>query len=222
MALALLSSNPLLDSISSFSDFDDMTSLLQNFQTNLLSDSQSLLCHSFLSNTLHNHTSIGAGLVNQAFRELDGEALDTPKVDVKESPDAFEFIASVPGLDKEDMQVQVRGKDVLTITGKRTREERDADDSNRVVREFRSFKRSFRLPRGVSTKKIKAAARNGVLTVTVPKRTTPQKARGSGPANPKVTAEGKDEPAGVAKRGGLNGEQPASKRRKAVRFAPGI
>ncbi|CAI5998626.1 unnamed protein product [Closterium sp. NIES-64] len=104
-----------------------------------------------------------------ADAHLDNDSLGVPEVVVEEYPDAIKIVATVPGLEKKDLQVQVRGKDVVTISGKRTREERDNDDSNRVVKEFSSFERSFRLPRDVSTKQVTAAARNGVLTVTVPK-----------------------------------------------------
>ncbi|CAI5495283.1 unnamed protein product [Closterium sp. Naga37s-1] len=138
---------------------------------NLLGDTQSLLSHSLYNNPLRNLTFIGGNPVNQALRELDNDSLGVPEVVVKEYPDAIKIVATVPGLEKKDLQVQVRGKDVVTISGKRTREERDNDDSNRVVKEFSSFERSFRLPRDVSTKQVTAAARNGVLTVTVPKRT---------------------------------------------------
>ncbi|CAI5501228.1 unnamed protein product [Closterium sp. Naga37s-1] len=178
MALALLSSNPFADSISSLSDFDNVTSMLEDFPSDLLSDSPTLLSHSLHSHPLRNLISIAGNRGTQALRELDNDSLGVPKVAVEETPDAIKFVATVPGLEKKDMQVQVRGKDVLTITGKRTREERDGDDSNRVVKEFSSFKRSFRLPRGVTTKMVTAVARNGVLTVTVPKKTSPKETSG--------------------------------------------
>ncbi|CAI5467960.1 unnamed protein product [Closterium sp. Yama58-4] len=174
--------------------------------------------HPLHSDPLRNLISIGGNPVTQALRELDDDSLCVPKVVVEEFPDAFKFIATVPGLEKKDMQVQVRGKDVLTITGKRTREERDGDDSNRVVKEFSSFKRSFRLPRGVSTKKVTAVARNGVLTVTVPKKTSSKVTSGRSVAHRNANAVAKDN---ISKQGGLNGEQRVSKRRKVVHFAPG-
>ncbi|CAI5983918.1 unnamed protein product [Closterium sp. NIES-65] len=180
-------------------------------------DAHSLLSHSLYNNPLRNLTFIGGNPVNQALRELDNDSLGVPEVVVKEYPDAIKIVATVPGLEKKDLQVQVRGKDVVTISGKRTREERDNDDSNRVVKEFSSFERSFRLPCDVSTKQVTAAAWNGVLTVTVPKRTSCKQTSGRRLANPNAKGKAKD----VQKQGGLSGEQRVSKKRKVVHFAPG-
>ncbi|CAI5986763.1 unnamed protein product [Closterium sp. NIES-65] len=180
-------------------------------------DAHSLLSHSIYNNPLRNLTFIGGNPVNQALRELDNDSLGVPEVVVEEYPDAIKIVATVPGLEKKDLQVQVRGKDVVTISGKRTREERDNDDSNRVVKEFSSFERSFRLPRDVSTKQVTAAARNGVLTVTVPKRTSCKQTSGRRLANPNAKGKAKD----VQKQGGLSGEQRVSKKRKVIHFAPG-
>eukprot|EP00270_Netrium_digitus_P007944 TRINITY_DN2335_c0_g1_i1.p1 TRINITY_DN2335_c0_g1~~TRINITY_DN2335_c0_g1_i1.p1 ORF type:complete len:150 (+),score=30.46 TRINITY_DN2335_c0_g1_i1:250-699(+) len=101
-------------------------------------------------------------------------------VDVKESSSAYSFIADVPGLKREEVKVQVEGN-LLSISGKRTREERESTDKyHRVERSAGSFLRRFRLPEDSDLGKISAATEDGVLTVTVPKIPPPE------PKRPKV------------------------------------
>ena len=49
-------------------------------------------------------------------------------VDVKETPQAYEFVADLPGLKREEVKVQVEAGNVLTISGERTREEKKQSD----------------------------------------------------------------------------------------------
>jgi HSP20 family protein len=78
----------------------------------------------------------------------------------------------MPGLDEKDIGVSLEER-VLTIEGRRAaeREEEDAETGCRHVESFRgSFRRSLRLPVEVDENAVTAAYRNGVLSVTLPKR----------------------------------------------------
>ena len=81
-----------------------------------------------------------------------------PTVDVVEDDQKLELYADVPGVKQEDLDISVE-KDVLTIKGER-----------KGARQPGSFSRSFTLPKHVDVDKIAASLKDGVLTLTLPKR----------------------------------------------------
>ncbi|KAL0449794.1 UNVERIFIED_CONTAM: class I heat shock protein [Sesamum latifolium] len=96
--------------------------------------------------------------------------LAATRVDWKETPEAHVFKADVPGLKKEEVKVEVEDGNVLQISGERTREKEEKNDTwHRVERSSGKFLRRFRLPENAKMDQIKASMENGVLTVTVPK-----------------------------------------------------
>jgi HSP20 family protein len=99
-----------------------------------------------------------------------GEALAyVPSVNVKETDQAFEVSAEVPGIKPEDIQVTL-SDGVLSIKGEKKEEKEETKGDYHVVeRRFGSFQRSFRLPRDVDPAKIAAKHKDGVLNITLPK-----------------------------------------------------
>ncbi|HEY2931994.1 MAG TPA: Hsp20/alpha crystallin family protein [Acidobacteriota bacterium] len=92
-----------------------------------------------------------------------------PPVDVRETPEAIEFIAEVPGFEKDQIDIRVEGGN-LTISGERKFEQKaDRDEYHRVERAYGRFQRVFTLPPTVEADKIKATLKNGVLSVILPK-----------------------------------------------------
>ncbi len=92
-----------------------------------------------------------------------------PAVDIKETKDAFIVTAEIPGMKAEDIDVSLTG-DLLTIKGEKKEEvEKEEGDYHLVERRYGSFQRTFRLPKEVDRKKLKAKHKNGVLYVTLPK-----------------------------------------------------
>ncbi|KAG2553078.1 17.4 kDa class I heat shock protein [Panicum virgatum] len=92
------------------------------------------------------------------------------RIDWKETPEAHVFKADVPGLKKEEVNVEVEDGNVLQISGERSKEQEEKNDRwHRVERSSGKFLRRFRLPENAKTEQIKASMENGVLTVTVPK-----------------------------------------------------
>lgn len=103
------------------------------------------------------------------------QAIANTAVDVKETPDAFVFHADLPGLKKDEVKVQIEDGNVLTITGERTREAKQENERfHRMERSTGKFLRRFRLPENAKVESITAAAKDGVLTVTVPKVPPPE------------------------------------------------
>lgn len=92
-----------------------------------------------------------------------------PSVNVKETEEAVEVTAEVPGLKPEEIEVVLSG-DILTIKGEKNEEkERKDGDYHLVERRFGSFQRSFRLPVEVDRQKLSATHKDGVLKVLLPK-----------------------------------------------------
>lgn len=92
------------------------------------------------------------------------------KTDVIEKDGRYELEADLPGFNKEDIHVDVKD-DVLTISAEHEEQASEKKDGKYIRRErgYSSYRRSFRVD-GVKQDDITAAYKNGVLTVTVPKR----------------------------------------------------
>ena len=92
-----------------------------------------------------------------------------PRMDVKETKNAFEIKADLPGMKKEDIKISIEDG-VLTIKGERRYEEEQKDEDRYYMeRAFGTFSRSFTLPTKVNEKDIKATYKDGVLSITLPK-----------------------------------------------------
>jgi HSP20 family protein len=98
-----------------------------------------------------------------------GEKRDwTTAIDVIKNEDHLVVRADKPGLEPDDIKIQVED-DILTVSGEHE-ESREEKDENFVRRERRygSFTRSIALPTGIHPDKIEATCKDGVLEVTVP------------------------------------------------------
>jgi len=92
-----------------------------------------------------------------------------PAMDLVEQDDAFVLHADLPGMNDEDVHVEVDG-DVLTISGERKAEHEAKNEGYvRVERSFGSFRRSLTLPDGVDPEQVAAKFERGVLEVRIPK-----------------------------------------------------
>ena len=93
-----------------------------------------------------------------------------PSVDIAETDAAFEVQATVPGLSREDIKIDLEdGK--LTISGARTLNKDDEGRNyRRVESAYGNFSRSFYLPENVDSDNIGAKYENGILLVTIPKK----------------------------------------------------
>lgn len=90
-----------------------------------------------------------------------------PRVDIRETEEAFLIDVELPGLGKKDVEITVE-KQVLTLSGERTpaSEEGTYHCSERLSGKF---SRSFTLPQNTDRSNVKARFQNGLLTLTVPK-----------------------------------------------------
>jgi len=102
------------------------------------------------------------------------EAAPRVKIDVTEQNGGFKVLAEIPGVKKEDIQVNVDG-DQVSITAE-VKREKDVKEGERVVHSERYFgkaSRAFRLGYEIDEAKVQAKYNDGVLELTLPKKQTP-------------------------------------------------
>jgi len=93
----------------------------------------------------------------------------TPAVDIYETADTIVMKAELPGVAREDIQIQIDGN-TLTLKGER-RFARDVQEESylRIERAYGSFHRSFALPATVQQENVRAVLKDGVLELVLPK-----------------------------------------------------
>jgi HSP20 family protein len=98
----------------------------------------------------------------------------SPAMDLSETAGAFVLRADLPGLDREDVSIEVKDN-VLTVAGERRDEhEEDRKGYYRVERAYGAFSRSLTLPHGVDAESVSARFDKGVLEVRIPKPIEPE------------------------------------------------
>jgi HSP20 family protein len=112
-------------------------------------------------------------LFNESLRtHAEESALTTwaPAVDIYETANELVVKADLPDVNEKDIDVRVENN-LLTIRGERKFEKSVSEENFlRVERTYGAFSRSFSLPNTVNAETIGAEYKNGVLTVTLPKR----------------------------------------------------
>ncbi|MBQ9494168.1 MAG: Hsp20/alpha crystallin family protein [Treponema sp.] len=107
-----------------------------------------------------------------------GTSFAMPKVDVKEEKDAYTMHMDLPGMSENDVNVEL-DHNVLTISShheESTEEKSDKkakkDAGKYLIRERRvsEFTRRFTLPDDVNGEHVAASFKNGVLTVSIPRK----------------------------------------------------
>jgi HSP20 family protein len=99
----------------------------------------------------------------------DIEAISAPAVDLYEEKDDIVVKAELPGMNKDDVEVNLSDH-TLTIKGEKKHEEEIKEENYyRSERSYGSFLRTLELPKDVHSEKVKASFKNGVLEVRLPK-----------------------------------------------------
>jgi HSP20 family protein len=100
---------------------------------------------------------------------ISGSGVWSPAVDVLESKDSYLVRAELPGMNKEDFNLEVKDG-MLTLSGERKLEEPLSGVEYRSVeRVAGKFSRSFYLPQTIQQDGIQATYREGILEIYVPK-----------------------------------------------------
>lgn len=104
-----------------------------------------------------------------ATDEAAESALWAPAVDFSETDDAFVARVDLPGMQREDIHVDLQDRR-LSISGERRQmHEEKGENFHRMERAYGAFFRSITLPAGIDEAAITAGFEGGVLTVRVPK-----------------------------------------------------
>jgi len=91
-----------------------------------------------------------------------------PRVDVTQHKDELVIRVDLPGMEKNDVKVNVT-EDAVTIQGERHRtQEEERDGVYRSERNYGAFYRTVALPAGAGTDQAKASFNNGVLEIRMP------------------------------------------------------
>jgi len=94
-----------------------------------------------------------------------------PAVDIDENDQEFLVKADLPGMAEKDVTVTLENN-ILSLRGERKHETKSTNGGQRrVERSYGSFVRSFMLPSTGDAEHAKATFKDGVLTVSVPKKT---------------------------------------------------
>ncbi|MCR4336362.1 MAG: Hsp20/alpha crystallin family protein [Candidatus Omnitrophica bacterium] len=93
-----------------------------------------------------------------------------PAVDIVDEKDQIRVKADLPGMKKEEIEVDLEN-DILTIKGEK-KEEREIKEKDflRSERYYGAFHRAFSLPSSVDASKVNAVYKDGVLEITLPKK----------------------------------------------------
>jgi HSP20 family protein len=122
----------------------------------------------------------GLNKIQSRINDLFGESFDRswmnwnsatwyPPVDVLESKDSYVLRAELPGMKKEDFNLEVKDG-MLTLSGERKSEKTTDDVKYRTVERVEGrFSRSFSLPETVKHDGIQATYKDGILEIHVPK-----------------------------------------------------
>lgn len=106
----------------------------------------------------------------RTFPMLEASQAFMPSFEVKETPGAYTLRADLPGIKDEDVDINVVGNR-LTITGKREAEKKEDNATYHLYeRSYGSFTRSFNLPEEVEADHVHAELKQGVLTLSIPKK----------------------------------------------------
>jgi HSP20 family protein len=96
--------------------------------------------------------------------------ISLPKVNIRETKDAYYVDMAVPGMKKSDFHIDLDNKLLSISTELNESDEKETDNYTRREFGYASFKRTFSLPETIKEEKIKAAYTDGILSIHLPKK----------------------------------------------------
>lgn len=94
-----------------------------------------------------------------------------PKVDVRETKDAYLLDMDLPGCTDKDVQINLKDR-ILSISSVKEEKKEEKTEGEFLIKERRTsrFARSFTLPEDINGEKVKAEFKNGLLSVLIPRK----------------------------------------------------
>jgi HSP20 family protein len=97
--------------------------------------------------------------------------LTYPRVDIKEEPQAYVIEFDLAGVDKKDIKLSIDESNLLTLSGKKEQKiEKKADTYVKQEIFYGSFQRMIQLPDDIDQTKLSTKFKDGILTLTIPKK----------------------------------------------------
>lgn len=129
---------------------------------------------------MNNLTRYASSPLDDLFRGFFVKPMDLPaelqpaqiRMDVKERGEAYEVHAEIPGVRKEDIHVEIEGNQVSIRS--EVKREKEVKEGERLLRSERyrgQLSRSFQLPQDIDESQARAAFKDGVLELILPKKT---------------------------------------------------
>ena len=123
------------------------------------------------SNLLYNVDSMISSIMNDDWnpKSIDNTTWN-PAMDIEEKEKKYIISADIPGLSKKDVKISMVDN-VLSISGERKHDyDNSIENYHYRERTIGTFNRSFNLPDTIEEDKVTASCKNGILTVTLPKK----------------------------------------------------
>ena len=128
--------------------------------------------------SLARNTEKMPSLFNDFFRPWDewfeggltSRVLNVPAVNITENKDEFMVSLAIPGMKKEDFNIDIEGNMLTSSSQKEESKEENDEKYTRKEFNYSSFSRSFSLPDEVNMEKIDARYVDGVLKLSLPKK----------------------------------------------------
>ncbi len=113
----------------------------------------------------------------EPFRQFGGKLADwvAPAAEASSGDDAYRIAMELPGVAEADIQLTVDNGVVAVKGEKKTEREEKGDTWYFSERQYGSFQRSFRVPADADDTKVSADLKDGVLTITIPRRAKTEK-----------------------------------------------
>ena len=117
----------------------------------------------------------GFNILNSMLDEFSNDTSShydfNPAVNTREGEFAYHIEVDLPGMSKEDINIQIENNNLVISGERKYKEEVKEENYYKVESSFGSFSRSFSLPENIDIENIHAESTDGVLEVVVPKLT---------------------------------------------------
>ena len=109
------------------------------------------------------NNTFGSRLMQKFYETAD------PVVELRDKKDEYELVAEVPGMSSEDIEIKL-SDGMLRLSGEKSESHEEEGESFMFSeRHYGSFERAIKLPNGIDHEKISADAKDGLLTIHIPK-----------------------------------------------------
>lgn len=115
-----------------------------------------------------------ADLFNDFFNDFASPEFrkwSAPAVNISENDQAYKLQLAVPGLKKEDFKIAIDDNTMVVSAEQKAESSETTEKYTRKEFSFSSFTRRFNLPENVNQTGIAASYENGIMQITLPKRT---------------------------------------------------